>query len=368
MAGTAGKYHINAKGEPEKCTATVRPCPYGGTGHYDTPGEAKTAMEKMWKEKVLEKSGGQATTLTKKNNALGKKEPTDGHEPTEDKKQLAKDAIAERDEALDLIEKVDSRYGNDNGKLTASLNASFNRNSSGPRDLLVKLNNAQLKAADLIGNESEKNYKRPSELLYKTSDKDEYDRLEKQIADRESLNETFSSKDSIVDEPNGIEMADIYNRGIGDDYDDYSKIGIAPVQTMNWNVGEDNYDVYVTVTDNDLKKAGVDAASLGEDSVDLRDPVLYKNAWNIQRYITGQNSDGYGEDLSYYDGQRDHEVVMDWTPKLTSISRTAHRNDFEGHEPGWVIRFHGNTEIDPGYDPFEDDEYEDDDDENDDFD
>lgn len=64
MAGTAGKYHINAKGEPEVCTATVRPCPYGGTGHYDTPGEAKAAME----ESFARAAGNQSTSLSKKNN------------------------------------------------------------------------------------------------------------------------------------------------------------------------------------------------------------------------------------------------------------------------------------------------------------
>ena len=76
MAGTAGKYHINAKGEPEKCTATVRPCPYGGTGHYDTPCEAKTAMEESFARAVGNQStslskkavGNQSTSLSKKNN------------------------------------------------------------------------------------------------------------------------------------------------------------------------------------------------------------------------------------------------------------------------------------------------------------
>ena len=64
MAGTAGKYHINAKGDIEKCTATVRSCPYGATGHYDTPGEAKAAME----ESFAKAAGNQSTSLSKKNN------------------------------------------------------------------------------------------------------------------------------------------------------------------------------------------------------------------------------------------------------------------------------------------------------------
>lgn len=63
MTGTAGMYHINAKGEIRKCHATVRPCRYSANGHYHSLEGAKTAMEKSSARKTVK----QPTALSKKN-------------------------------------------------------------------------------------------------------------------------------------------------------------------------------------------------------------------------------------------------------------------------------------------------------------
>lgn len=63
MTGTAGMYHINAKGEIRKCHATVRPCRYNANGHYHSLEGAKTAMEKSSARKTVK----QPTALSKKN-------------------------------------------------------------------------------------------------------------------------------------------------------------------------------------------------------------------------------------------------------------------------------------------------------------
>lgn len=64
MTGTAGMYHINAKGEIRKCHATIRPCRYSANGHYHSLEGAKTAMEKA----SAQRTGKQSTPLSKKKN------------------------------------------------------------------------------------------------------------------------------------------------------------------------------------------------------------------------------------------------------------------------------------------------------------
>lgn len=64
MTGTAGMYHINAKGEIRECHATVRPCRYSANGHYHSLEGAKTAMEKA----SAQRTGKQSTPLSKKKN------------------------------------------------------------------------------------------------------------------------------------------------------------------------------------------------------------------------------------------------------------------------------------------------------------
>lgn len=344
MAGTAGKYHINAKGEAEKCTATKKPCPYGATGHYDTPGEAKTAMEKIWKEKVLGETGSGSPKLSKKLDKKNQDESKRKPQNKNERRRLANEYIAARNAAM---EKIDSRYGNDNGKLKAALNAAIDRHALGPRELLAEVNENQLKAANQLGNESDRRFNDP----YSPE-------LKERAQDRNRINQVFS-EEGVVEPVDGVQMADIYNRWIGSSSDD-SEIGIAPVQTMNWTVEETDYYVDVTVTDDDLIRAGVNKNSLGTSNVDLSDPVLYKNVRHMQSAIQGQNSDGYGEDLSYYDGHKDVSVVMDWTPKLSSITRMS----IPGvDKPAWRVSFHGKTEIDDWEDD-EDDDYEDEDDDN----
>ena len=63
---TAGKFHINDNGEPEKCRATKGRCPFGGTGHYATKEEAIKAIESIYKTK--HKTTDQSKRLSKRSS------------------------------------------------------------------------------------------------------------------------------------------------------------------------------------------------------------------------------------------------------------------------------------------------------------
>jgi hypothetical protein len=54
-SSSSGKYHINPKtGRPNKCTASVRACPYGGEeNHYPSKQEAQKGFEKIMKKNLF---------------------------------------------------------------------------------------------------------------------------------------------------------------------------------------------------------------------------------------------------------------------------------------------------------------------------
>ena len=96
MTGTAGMYHINAKGEIRKCHATVRPCRYSANGHYHSLEGAKTAME----EASSRRTGKQSTPLSKKNKVAAKDTTVTTHHNGTKKKDA--DMIALENRALSL--------------------------------------------------------------------------------------------------------------------------------------------------------------------------------------------------------------------------------------------------------------------------
>lgn len=97
MAGTAGMYHINSKGEIRKCHATVRPCRYSANGHYYSLEGAKTAMEKA----SARRTGKQSTPLSKRKNKGTAKDTTVTAHHNGTKKKDA-DMIALENRALSL--------------------------------------------------------------------------------------------------------------------------------------------------------------------------------------------------------------------------------------------------------------------------
>jgi hypothetical protein len=51
------KYHLNYRGEPGLCSATVKPCPFGGPDdHFETENDARKAYEKQARKAVFSKS------------------------------------------------------------------------------------------------------------------------------------------------------------------------------------------------------------------------------------------------------------------------------------------------------------------------
>jgi hypothetical protein len=51
------KFHINTKGEPGSCSATINSCPYGGPNeHYDSKETARSAYEKTMAEVTFSKA------------------------------------------------------------------------------------------------------------------------------------------------------------------------------------------------------------------------------------------------------------------------------------------------------------------------
>lgn len=82
---TAGKFHINANGEPEKCRATKGRCPFSSTGHYTTKEEATKAIENIYKTKHK---------TTKTQYKLSKKSSTSSNTPsTNDDATLTQNSI-----------------------------------------------------------------------------------------------------------------------------------------------------------------------------------------------------------------------------------------------------------------------------------
>lgn len=355
MAGTAGKYHINAKGEPEVCTATVRSCPYGATGHYDTPGEAKVAMEKIWKEKVLGKDN--ASTLSKKTNTGGK--------------QSAKKYLASRDEMIKEFLNRSNLHWRD--KLIAtvkSINATVSKTDPKQKQYLSIIDEYQMEAANLLGNKSDMSRANP-DAPWRPREESPETRKERAIIDQQlgyqrgngELNYTSVPSESFYNSViGGSDSVDaIYSARTGltepvfdDEIGIDSKIGIAPVQSLNYRVNERNndYDVIFTVTDDDLIRAGVNKNSISIDNPDLRfsvdvsDPVLYKNARYMQAYVGHMNREVAKTDSSKGkdDNGEEKVVYLDSKPTLWSVTRMRVPGVAK---PSWVFRFHGKAAINP---------------------